>query len=126
MNKYKGTFKLFNLIQSIINPDEVLEFEYYNNMMCFKTTSYDIRIIYDNINISNQSSAIRFRDASTGYEESMVFKLKDYDSSVYFNNAISMNIILSKDDIQRIVDECMNIEFKTYTIIETLYRNNHV
>ena len=120
MTKYQGTFKLFNLIQSIINPDEVLEFEYYKNMMYFKTASYDIRIMYDNINISNQSSAIRFRDSSTGYEESMVFKLKDYDSGVYFNNAISMNIVLSKEDIQRIVDECSKIEFKTYTIIESL------
>lgn len=122
MTKYQGTFKLFNLIQSIINPDDVLGFEYNKNTMYFKTKSYDIRIMYDNINLSNQSSAIRFRDSSTGYEESMVFKLNDYDSSVYFNNAINMNIVLSKEDIQRIVDECSNIEFKTYTIIESLLR----
>lgn len=123
MKTYKNSIKLFNSLQSIINEDDVVEFEYDNNKIYFKTETYIIRIALEN---STKDSSIRFRDSSSGYEESIMLKLKEYDSSFYFNNAIKMKILLSNDDVQKIVQECLKIDQRTYIIIESIWRKNNV
>lgn len=123
MKTYKNSVKIFNTVQSIINEDDVVEFEYDNNKIYFKTETYIIRIAFEN---STKDSSMRFRDCSSGFEESPMLKLKDYDSSFYFNNAIKMKILLSNDEIQKIVQECLKIEQRTYIIIESIWRRNNV
>jgi len=123
MKTYKNSIKLFNSLQSIINEDDVVEFEYDNNKIYFKTETYIIRIALEN---STKDSSLRFRDSSSGYEESIMLKLKEYDSSFYFNNTIKMKILLSNDDVQKIVQECLKIDQRTYIIIESIWRKNNV
>lgn len=123
MKTYKNSLKLFNTLQSIINEDDVVEFEYDKNKIYFKTESFCIRINFEN---STKDSSMRFRDCSSGFEESQMLKLKEYDSSFYFNNAIKMKILLSNEDVQKIVQECLKIEQRTYIIIESIWRKNNV